>query len=76
MSLPSLPILRPRTREEWEAVEALAWGRAWAVMMGRDPAVNRLARHLTRIAPPVAPKRPARRLILTPAEARRLNAPR
>lgn len=78
MRAPQLPPFRPRTREQWEAVEALAWGRARAIMMGRDPRINRLARHLAVFARPMpkAIDRFERRIVLTPAEARRLNAPR
>lgn len=70
MSLPILPIFRPRTRAQLEAVEALAMGRARDILMGRDPAVNRLARHLAAIARPGPPAPPPPRRILTPAEWR------
>lgn len=73
-----LDLARPHTREEWLACQAVAVGRVWFVLMGRDPAINRLARHLATFdhRRPKTTDRPARRLILTPAEARALSRPR
>jgi len=77
VSFSVLEIIRPRTREQWEACQAVAAGRAFLVLMGHDPHINHVARQLAALARP-APKRsaPTRRLVLTPAEARLLNRPR
>jgi hypothetical protein len=69
-----LEIAHPRTREQWEACQLVATGRAYLVLLGRDPRINRLARQLAALER-TAPKRPARRLVLTPAEVRAAPAP-
>jgi len=52
-----------------EAFEALSWGQACLVMMGRSARVNRLAKFLSDVAPRATPA--PRRLVVTPEEARR-----
>ena len=72
-----LDLARPRTLDQWEACQLILAGRRWFVLMGRDPHINRMAKALAVFArpKPKPPDRFERRIILTPAEARRLNAP-
>lgn len=73
-----LELAQPKTPEQWEACQLVVAGRRWYVLMGRDPRINRIAKQLAVFARPMpkAIDRVERRLVLTPAEAARLNAPR
>lgn len=71
-----LDLARPRTLEQWEACQLILAGRRWFVLMGRDPHINRMAKALAVFARPRPKPSSTARIILTPAEARRLNAPR